>query len=704
MTLELKEKFSWMAPEFKVMDSGKNTIRIRGVALKGNVVSRNKRRYVADALNKSAYTWIGKPVTINHDMTRKVGDVKWMEYEDGALEYLADIKKQPYVDMLRNKSADIRGVSIEAAYLHNQCPRCNEKFYTEEDFHKHMHDEHFIKTDPTLEPHGIIGQALSLVLSPEEPGYSGTSIDLMEMYEKPVLRLLETVITTEKEKTSYMKAIKGKAAITPTKRITMHTAVKLKEQEDDHGCAENEHWNSEQGKCVPNEVTEQEDHGCAEDEYWSEEEGKCVKKEVTEQDEGTVVSPEPVVNVGEPPTLEPACPEGFHREGEACVPDEPPAMEPELPAAPMPVIPAETPPVEAPVVEPSVTMEQDATGVHDCPPDSHWDVDAQTCVPDDLPEEPTAEPVQVAEVKLPTLLKLGEPFADYTSHADCVAKNPDKEDADAYCASIKRKVEGESVKETYHPDMPYIRDMRIASAVNMLNEAVAKISKDTMLPKRLMEQEERFSKRCEALSKRISGEGKLRHAYDRAQAKHIYQELGKHRSEEKHLVETANEKTMKYIKEKLTPLATDSMNLTAKIKDVSAKLTELEGRNKSLEAKMDEKTRVFEKTLALADKNNVDLREHLKTLEQRVREQEEAEPEACPEGQHRNEAGECVPDEPAPATVETEKRLEEMTVKLENLEAKITGQFKGRSPELREIAVKEHPEDPNKPIKKKRQG
>lgn len=50
-----------------------------------------------------------------------------------------------------------------------------------------------------------------------------------------------------------------------------------------------------------------------------------------------------------------------------------------------------------------------------------------------------------------TLLKLdwdeliSKPFADYKNHADCVARNQDKDDPDAYCASIKHRVEG---KET----------------------------------------------------------------------------------------------------------------------------------------------------------------------------------------------------------------------------------------------------------------
>lgn len=40
------------------------------------------------------------------------------------------------------------------------------------------------------------------------------------------------------------------------------------------------------------------------------------------------------------------------------------------------------------------------------------------------------------------------PFGPYTDHADCVAKNQDKEDPDAYCATIKRQAEGERLRHS----------------------------------------------------------------------------------------------------------------------------------------------------------------------------------------------------------------------------------------------------------------
>ena len=47
-----------------------------------------------------------------------------------------------------------------------------------------------------------------------------------------------------------------------------------------------------------------------------------------------------------------------------------------------------------------------------------------------------------------TEAQLGEPFANYKNFADCVAKNKDKGDANAYCGAIKHKVEDAKAKES----------------------------------------------------------------------------------------------------------------------------------------------------------------------------------------------------------------------------------------------------------------
>jgi len=189
--LKAVESFRWMTDDFKTQDAGKNTIHIKGIAVRSDTVSRNGKHYVDEELQKSARTWANCPITINHDPKRVVGNVIHAEYEDGAIEYLAKISKEPYVKMLRDKSAEIRGVSIEADYLSMRCPKCNRMIADHDVFVKHMEDEHFIKNS-NIQPRGIVGRALSLVLSPEEPGVTDTTIELLETVSG-VNRLFEAV-------------------------------------------------------------------------------------------------------------------------------------------------------------------------------------------------------------------------------------------------------------------------------------------------------------------------------------------------------------------------------------------------------------------------------------------------------------------------------------------------------------------------------
>ena len=218
-----------------------------------------------------------------------------------------------------------------------------------------MHEEHFIKTDPTLEPHGIIGQALSLVLSPEEPGYSGTTIDLMEMYEKPVLRLLETVMKSEKEKMKALKKAKEVAVIQPESRQTFDKQIReqsLAPDPEDPGAAAQEPVQDESGKVE-----------CEEGSHWDDESGTCVPDEV------------PAVNITKPPEVpektaqEQAeaehCAQGFkwNPESALCEPEEIPAVTPPVnaPADSVPIgIPkVDAPATPAPILAPDIVTEQE---------------------------------------------------------------------------------------------------------------------------------------------------------------------------------------------------------------------------------------------------------------------------------------------------------------------------------------------------------
>lgn len=186
----LTESFSWLSDNFMVQkQDGKNKVKIKGVAVPGNAVSRNNRQYVDEELKRAARTFIDAPITVNHapwmDKHNHRGRVNWMEYDaDGKMEYVAEVTDPSMVAELRlyaqNPAASkIRGVSIEADYLHLQCSKCGEKFTNETDWRNHMEKVELIK-DSLQVPHGIRGRALSLVLAPEECGVTDNTLEVME--------------------------------------------------------------------------------------------------------------------------------------------------------------------------------------------------------------------------------------------------------------------------------------------------------------------------------------------------------------------------------------------------------------------------------------------------------------------------------------------------------------------------------------------
>jgi len=755
---EIAESFNWMSPDFKLVDSGKNTIRIKGVALKGNVVSRNKRKYVDEELKKAARTWIGKPVTINHDSTRNVGHIVWMEYEDGALEYLADVNKQPYVGLLRDKSTDIRGVSIEANYLHNRCPKCGEKFYSEEEFAEHMWTKHFVRADATKEPHGIVGQALSLVLAPEEPGYPDSTIELAETVGKPGLQLLETVIKTKIEEENYMTKPNKKAVVTPEKHINIdmvkeqaprtdaeraksHFNIsdeaweKLSDKEkqdyisslpergsakEQHECPEGEHWSEEENKCVANKAEEQEDHGCAEGEHWDSEKQECVPNKAEEQEDipkdehGCIIGEEVwseaenkcvALSVEEKTRLAPmidmmkkqyemlkeqeSCPEGEHRneEGE-CVPDTVEEQE----ACPE----GEHRDPETGECVPDTVTEQDST--QECPIGFHRDPETGECVPDaaTLPEplpnvvvgeiklqKPTLKP-KLLETLTPKQLRLGEPFADYADFDACVAANQDKEDPEAYCASIKNKAEGETVKLP-EVDMTAVvkpilkahemekrntlrREKALLKKINEIVKAYINLSK-------IMETYGVSMRENDALlAKRIIEVVKCLNKSDKAVANRIIEAVKRLNKSDKAIIQAFH----KTIEETLKKVPKADLSWKSKL----AKLTkDHETMNNELEKAKANYTAVMDKADKTHDKNKI-------TLETTVAELEKKGLEIT-----------ALKAEITKLQEASDKKLKEtesLGTRVDNLEEKRKGKFKAHKKQVEETAPKEHVEDPLK--------
>jgi hypothetical protein len=223
VTTYLKPEYCWNGTIQKIqeMKDGK-TVQIRGIAARAGETSKNGRHYMRGALMRAVNTFFGVPVTVNHapltseqakqeglkfDPNMIVGNVTDMVFDEktDTLNYAADIKKEPYVTLLRQGSPEIRGVSIQADYQRNKCPDCGKEGFEDKGaFESHMAKEHF-KHNIKAGPWGIIGRALSLVFGRETPGLS-TTVQLAESAIKGFDSLKETVeVEEEKERMSQNK-------------------------------------------------------------------------------------------------------------------------------------------------------------------------------------------------------------------------------------------------------------------------------------------------------------------------------------------------------------------------------------------------------------------------------------------------------------------------------------------------------------------
>jgi hypothetical protein len=167
--------YRWEAKTFKIIEVSQNKVRITGIAVHAGETSKNQNKYVREALIKATNTWIGKPLILNHKASEIVGNIELMDFDEETsdLKYTALVNKQPYVNMIRDKSTNVRGVSIGADYLAIKCSKCGSKFQSEEEWYDHATNKEFMRNLPR-EPHGIIGKDLSLVLAPEIPGCNTT--------------------------------------------------------------------------------------------------------------------------------------------------------------------------------------------------------------------------------------------------------------------------------------------------------------------------------------------------------------------------------------------------------------------------------------------------------------------------------------------------------------------------------------------------
>lgn len=454
---EIMEKFSWLTKDFKVQKVSDKSVVLKVKAGKGEAVSKNKRKYLDEEFEKSARTASGQKMDVNHDK-RQVGKVHLGDYEDGELEFVCEVWKEPYVTLLRIKSSEIRGFSIGANYLFNECAVCHKKFATEEEYFAHMRDEEFIR-DGIIVPRGIHFDeyALSIVTGKETPGLD-TSYEIMEtekrVSEKGFLQLLETIIKEkEKEHMTKKETVKVENAGPPyikepvleglieeqprtdAERAKAHFNISDEDWEKLTDAEKQEYidklpprgsaveqdeapeppcpegWHEVDGKCVknePQEAQEQEEHECPEGQHKDPETGQCVPDKIaTEQEE----------------TPTPPCPEGWHEVDGKCVRD------------------TEEPPAQETIKLGSVKLLESTS--------------------------PKPKLVTLREAKTIEKLSLAEPCDwskfGYSSFDDCVAQNSDKGDPEAYCGSLKAKEK-----------LEIARFNKVVEAVNSIREELSK--------------------------------------------------------------------------------------------------------------------------------------------------------------------------------------------------------------------------------------
>jgi len=425
-----------MLPEWKVADQSPKKVRIKGKALFAfekffkQGISGNQRKYIQDEITRSARTLRNIPIDVNHEISvweeqtnknwntyqgskpHAKGHAMWGEEENGELEYVAEINDPIYrekvVDTVKVRNDELTvaeykakwgklplaGVSVDADFLHLMCTKCDDgkRYFDLNEYRRHMEEIHFIK-NIELEPRGIAYKRLSLVEPPQKPGVEGASFELVETLDG-MHQLYEALRLDAQEYVSQFDMSNPYQSYDRNPVITQKEEKEKLSEEQTRRYAVSRDDKITFDPRRTNYFTEQDDgppaerEPCPEGQHWNEESQECVPdaaSAATEQQEEK-------------------CEEGTHWDAEAskCVPD-----------------------------APSETKEQ-----QECPDNMHWDADQDTCVPN----EPPHEPVPAME-----LLKLGEPFADYSSFDDCVSKNQEKDDPEAYCADIKRKTE-ETVK------------------------------------------------------------------------------------------------------------------------------------------------------------------------------------------------------------------------------------------------------------------
>ena len=157
-----KESFRWALP---ILDSYKNRKGrfIKGVALSVGR-SANMTNYEEEELKRAALTLIGKPLLVNHNPHRRVGDVDEADFEEDNIEYIARI------------TDDYMWRKIQDREITHVSPLGRPRYWERTDREWRL----WVEGKRAGTPRRIVFDELSLVAPPELAGDPSTSIVVME--------------------------------------------------------------------------------------------------------------------------------------------------------------------------------------------------------------------------------------------------------------------------------------------------------------------------------------------------------------------------------------------------------------------------------------------------------------------------------------------------------------------------------------------
>jgi len=232
-----KEGFSW-AGSIKEMPGVDNLIRGQALHPLRTVHPEEwpeVREYIEEELEKSANTLVGVPLILDHCQVLN-GKVLGAEYEDGAIEYVAQLNEPNVIELVRNGA--IKHCSVEFEW--KSLDQVN-----------------------GVAPRGINFTGLSL-LRMFQPGDPKTSVEVWEGIIKELKEAKAPPPTKPEnkptdEETKAEESDKEKQSPSLEARVTfLETSKLLKEQDnqepetDEHCCLiGKERYNEELGKCVP---------------------------------------------------------------------------------------------------------------------------------------------------------------------------------------------------------------------------------------------------------------------------------------------------------------------------------------------------------------------------------------------------------------------------------------------------------------------